>query len=82
MSKKQLQTWQAYYVDVPVIVVKRYFVRDASSKANAIERVEKFEGIVPDETKEVKRIMLAGQHWHAEPSGKVDHLDKIDYQLR
>lgn len=82
MSKKKLETWQAYYVDVPVIVVKRYFVRSASSKENAMERVENFEGIVADEVVEVRRTMQADQHWHAQPSDKVEMLDKETYELR
>lgn len=82
MGKKTLPTFQAYYVDVPVIVVKRYFVRAATSKENAMERVENFEGIVADEVTEVRRTMQADQHWHAQPSDKVALLDKVDYQLR
>lgn len=82
MSKKKLETFQAYYVDVPIIIVKRYFVRSATSKENAMDRVESFEGIVADEIKEVRRTMQSDQHWHAQPSDKVKLLDNETYELR
>lgn len=82
MSNKQLKTYQAYYVDVPIIQVKRYFVRSATSKEDAIERVANYEGINPDETKEVRNTMQEEGRWNAQPSDKVELLDKESYELR
>jgi hypothetical protein len=68
------KTYQSYYVDVPRLTIERYFVRSATSAADAKRRASKLMDCQLGECEVIDVGHSPQKQWHSRPGDRKPKL--------